>query len=389
MFKNNVADDLQFGQFQAMVDYLITSGFVAERINRSTPYGPALPLPRAADAARAVDAYAHAAQAGLDVKRDAKTGRYTLEKKSNELRTCFAYKGGALPEWLKASDPSIFCGLFADKAGGAKGGEKPGGPECVPHNKRVAAAVRPKPAGPASSVNAPSKTPEGPSQTPAPGKAATTPVSTGGPQGLASNGHAELHGIAIAQPVLDRMQRLQQAEIQKRIERHEQLPADDDIFPVKEFTGAHISMKLTTRSAEGILYYLGEIVRRETTPEFNQDKRTTMVKVGLNYGAYPTRGCDGEDTIYDIAALGKEQRYIRDAHLPIYCNKLFVVNEGPSVGDSVISVTYNGVLYSIPHSLETGGRSSQVTELVKQVLNLNTSAKQLPSTTVISVVGAQ
>jgi hypothetical protein len=50
---------------------------------------------------------------------------------------------------------------------------------------------------------------------------------------------------------------------------------------------------------------------------------------------------------------------------------------------------YNGVMYSVPHNREAGGRSSQVVELVKQILNLNTSAKSLPTTTVISVVGAQ
>jgi hypothetical protein len=75
--------------------------------------------------------------------------------------------------------------------------------------------------------------------------------------------------------------------------------------------------------------------------------------------------------------------------IPVRCENIFVVNPGPSIGNNVVSVMYNGTTYSVPHDRETGGRSSQIFELVKQVLALNTSAKQLPSTTVISVVGAQ
>ena len=105
-----------------MVDYLVASGFVAERVSKSTPYGPPLPLPRAADAASAVDAYAHAAEAGLDVKseKSGKTTKYVLQKKASELRSCFMYKGGDYPSWLAAKDVSIFCGNSNVKVRGAK-----------------------------------------------------------------------------------------------------------------------------------------------------------------------------------------------------------------------------------------------------------------------------
>jgi hypothetical protein len=109
----------------------------------------------------------------------------------------------------------------------------------------------------------------------------------------------------------------------------------------------------------------------------------------LNYGAYPMEECGDQPQIDNIQPLGRGARYQYDAHIPVECQSIFVVAQGPSVGDSVVTVAYNGGVYSIPHSTEAGGRSSQVTELVKQILNLNTSAKQLPTTTVISVVGAQ
>lgn len=346
VFRNNVSDDLQFGQFQAMVDYLVASGFIAERISRTTPYGPAIPLPRASDAARAVDAYAHAAQAGLDFKKDKKTGKYNLEKKSSELRTCFSYKGGVYPPWLAAHDKSIFCGNFQQKS--AQAGQGAAGPECTPGKKL----------------------------------AANKSESTGGSgvePGITAHGESEFRGIALAPQVLQRMQALQDAL------RTEQTPSDA-IFPVRAFANAHISMKFHTRSTEGILYYLGEVVRRELAPE-RDGKRVMQAKVGLNYGTYPREDCVGQPAIADITPL--TPAYTLDAMIPVRCENIFVVNEGPSLGNNVVSVSYNGAIYSIPHDRENGGRSSQVTELVKQVLNLNTSAKQLPSTTVISVVGAQ
>jgi hypothetical protein len=388
VFKNNVADDLQFGQFQAVIDYLVVSGFVAERISKSSSYGPAIPLPRASDAARAVDAYAHAAQAGLDFKRDKRTGKYNLEKKSSELRTCFAYKGGAYPEWLRAKDTSIFCGNAAQKKAGAAGDEKASGPACVPrHLRRTSRATKSR----APSPQAPGKT-ISPPQADQARKPAPRPNDSNAnydiAQGAQSNGESEFRGIALAQPVLDRIAKLQHDEIEKRRnDGRPPIPADE-FFPVDQFRNAHISMKFTTRSTEGILYYLGEIVRRQLKPEF-ASARVIKAKAGLNYGAYPMQDCDDQPDISDIVALERGARFYHDSQISVACQSIFVVNEGPSIGDSVVSVTYNGAVYSIPHSRETGGRSSQVTELVKQVLNLNTSAKQLPSTTVISVVGAQ
>lgn len=351
-FVNSVSNDLQFGQFQAMVDYLVASGFIAERVSRTTEFGPAIPAPKASDAARAVDAYAHAAQAGLDVKKDRKTGKYNLEKKSSELRTCFMYKGGPYPDWLAAKDKSIFCGNFKL----AKAGAKEAGPECI---AKTSGAKRATTGASAADYNTDN-------------------------QGVTANGQSEFRGIALAPAVLDRIAALQQ----EQMAQSDYTIPYDDLFPVNEFRGAHISMKFHTRSTEGILYYLGEIVRRNLAPE-HAAPRIIQTKVGINYGTYPMHECWDADTVTDVLALGHGSRYHADAKLPVRCEKLFVVNPGPSAGGNVVSVAYNGIMYSIPHDRETGGRSSQVTELVKQVLNLNTSAKQLPSTTVISVVGAQ
>jgi hypothetical protein len=357
-FTNSPASDLQFGQFQAMVDYLVASGFIAERVSRTSAFGPELPKPRAADAARAVDAYAHAAQAGLDFKKG-KGGRFTLERKSTELRTCFIYKGGAYPAWLAAKDKSIFCGNFGKREPGGKsdGDAKPAGEQCTPKKKPATRASVPTKDG----ANYDSRE-----------------------QGVTSDGQSEFRGIALAPAVLDRIAALQKEQM---VLTNSAIPYDQ-LFPVSEFRGAHISMKFRTRSTEGILYYLGELVRRSLNPE-HATPRVLQAKSGINYGTYPMRDCTTQEPISEIVPLSGLPRYRYDAMIPVRCENIFVVNPGPSIGNNVVSVMYNGTTYSVPHDRETGGRSSQIFELVKQVLALNTSAKQLPSTTVISVVGAQ
>jgi hypothetical protein len=54
---------------------------------------------------------------------------------------------------------------------------------------------------------------------------------------------------------------------------------------------------------------------------------------------------------------------------------------------SFYSVTYDGVTYSIPSDPARAGRTLQVLELVKQLLALHTSAKNLPQAAVFSLIG--
>jgi hypothetical protein len=52
-----------------------------------------------------------------------------------------------------------------------------------------------------------------------------------------------------------------------------------------------------------------------------------------------------------------------------------------------MGVSYDGAHFGIPRDPNRSGRTLQVLGLVKQLLALNTAAKQLPSTSVISVIG--
>ena len=67
-----------------------------------------------------------------------------------------------------------------------------------------------------------------------------------------------------------------------------------------------------------------------------------------------------------------------------YCENLFVLDMAG--GDAVIGVSYDNKVFAIPRDPNLHGRTLQVLELVKQLLALNTSARQLPQTGVISVI---
>jgi hypothetical protein len=145
---------------------------------------------------------------------------------------------------------------------------------------------------------------------------------------------------------------------------------------------------LHTRSVEGILYYLGEVTRQKLTPEFG-DSRITQVKTALRYGSLPPADCDSADNggayqkKVDLVKLADGNQADSRAY---YCENLFVLETDSNAG-SFYSVNYDGISYSIPTDPNRAGRTLQVLELVKQLLALSTSAKQLPSTTVVSIVG--
>ncbi len=109
---------------------------------------------------------------------------------------------------------------------------------------------------------------------------------------------------------------------------------------------------LTLRSVQGVIYYLGEYVRREaTSPKLD--------------------GPPCPDT---------------------YCMPILRVLPASEVKATArfVDVTYRGRRYAVPLSgrdlTPEAGRSSQTIDLVQQLLNLNRSSKDLPSTPLLRVV---
>jgi hypothetical protein len=136
---------------------------------------------------------------------------------------------------------------------------------------------------------------------------------------------------------------------------------------LRAFGGKKVSVSFNTRSIEGILYYLGEVVRRSHHPESGQSSTPVQVRVGPPQNPFPRKTCPYEGVIDGFR-----------------CTNLFVVDEGGGDANG-ISVEYAGARYTI--SSDTGASwTMPVFDIVKQLQAVNTSAKQLPASNLISVL---
>jgi hypothetical protein len=141
-----------------------------------------------------------------------------------------------------------------------------------------------------------------------------------------------------------------------------------------KFATQKVSFEFYTKSTQAVIYYLGEVARRQLYPDFLNDPqpiRKIMISTaqGKDIRLHPCR-----DEPIDPADL-------------IYCQYLFRVENSlvPQLSGSV-SGMYNGAGYSVPDYLHGGGYSMTSLEIIKQLLALFSSAKSLPQTNVLSVV---
>jgi hypothetical protein len=201
-----------------------------------------------------------------------------------------------------------------------------------------------------------------------------------------SDGSAQFRGIRFSPEFLRRIDEFQN---EQRAQGHH-IP-DEELFNVRAFAGGVVSFRFFSRSTDGILYYLGEVTRRRLFTEFGLEPRFIQVKTGLRYGTMPRSDCDEKSGKYqsrsDLTYLGRRARQGSPAG-SYSCENLFVVDQDAG-NDHILNVGYDGTYYGIPRDRDRQGRTLQVLELVKQLLALNTSAKQLPATGVITSIGSQ
>lgn len=367
-FTNSVNDDVEFDQFQAILDMLLAAGLSTEHIESSTSFGPPIPekdlVPQGSDsegkqAASLIRAYADAASAGFKMRRGIgpQAGTYHLEKTQVSYRFCFADPGPESRHLLGRIDPALFCNHAKDRAN---------------ENEEE---VRNAGAGAACSLvpranNRPTAIP-----------GAAEPSEPGRPD---SGGNATFNfdlSPAIRQVLDDRLSAA--ATITPEAANYAQRVSAATLIP-----GA-VSFKIQVRSTEGIMYYLGEVLRRHLYPEISIDAKTRLIQVATRVprGAMPKSACHdtGEgrpSRKTDLVYLnGTTEAAPGDSY---FCENLFVVDTGAILG-SFISVSYDGTWYGLSSERERGGRTYQVLELVKQILALNTSAKQLPATSVLVI----
>jgi hypothetical protein len=119
----------------------------------------------------------------------------------------------------------------------------------------------------------------------------------------------------------------------------------------------HLSLKFRTRSVQGMLYYLGELIAAQ------------------NYSAQPY-----SPTLF-VEAEGRRRLV-----------PLFVVRRGfPAPGQSAVTVFYQGEAFYIPRP-EVGtadeARSLQVLDLISQAMAAATSKGDLPKTSTVTLIAA-
>ena len=131
----------------------------------------------------------------------------------------------------------------------------------------------------------------------------------------------------------------------------------DDCLPL-EYSDGNLEVDLSLRSVEGVIYYLGQYIRTNNSPE-----------VMASNCENPSHSC-------------------QKISVPI-----LTIKEGSDevpADREFVKVIYKGQLYVVPSSGpnldKLAGRSSQVISLVQQMLNLHRSAEELPSTPLVRIL---
>jgi len=137
------------------------------------------------------------------------------------------------------------------------------------------------------------------------------------------------------------------------------------------FAGSTIVFTVYTRSTEGILYYLGQVLRHQLS-----SSRIYRIKTEKSFVAreFSERPC----------YVDEESPGFND--LTFFCDNFFVLNIDTPFEPSPLSVTYDGRRYAVPADRRESGDTMHLLSIVKQLLAVNTSAKSLPQTGVISVI---
>jgi hypothetical protein len=159
-------------------------------------------------------------------------------------------------------------------------------------------------------------------------------------------------------------------------------PTKPEVYEGINFTKP-LQLIFLPRSTEGVIYYLGEIVRRQLYPD-RLDNRQTRRMVVIKYG--------------------REDEPIPDAQCPpsgapvainnfYRCEPIFVVDKLPASADPLtfLAVTYDYNRYAVPtetlvNNFPLAGRTTQLMDIVAQLIGMNKSAKNLPTTSVFTLI---
>lgn len=386
--------------FQLAVEYLVNLGLTTETVKSVTPYGPAL----GPDEARNIEHAAKAADAKLDLA---------------QLGWCDLGAGDALDDTLRRfQTPALrgpivsWCKLKAD----AKA--KPGAQDAAGDDLTVAFACPSKqdPARQGSfAVCFPSlpailyrlqksdKTAQFCFESRPKGEIQKWWPLFRGKNGCADDRKGAGADKAHAQAPAELREGLTNLQLgpelrnawlalsEKRLDRHLRAKLAGSGEEVFDFSKPITSLELVPRSPEGVIYYLGEVVRRQRfRDQYPGLDANSPPVVMVKYGSLR-----GEDIPLDQRCETPGERLEQPASAgaadsPYVCEPMFRVTDDPD--QSFVSVNYDGTWFGISRDNETGtrdaavGRTYQVLDLATKLVNLNRSAKDEPTTSVFTVI---
>ncbi len=138
-----------------------------------------------------------------------------------------------------------------------------------------------------------------------------------------------------------------------------------------------VPLKITIymRHTEGMIYYVGSLVRRSLGQVHRSDQRETYIRLDKPYETHRQQLC-------------REN--------PDMCAYIFHLRVGSAEPGDIIAVNYEGQSYSIPGpNFPQPGPDSPIDlssltfDILKQLIALNSSAKSLPQSSIITTVSGQ
>lgn len=134
-----------------------------------------------------------------------------------------------------------------------------------------------------------------------------------------------------------------------------------------------LQISLVPRSTYGVIYYLGEVVRRAGP------RADASTGVNIRFPAESGTTCTApRPGVPDDPA---------EAPRPPSCRPIFKLTAGDRRSNSLVHVSYDGEPYAVSNDYESQV-TYEVLDLVTELLALNRSAKDLPTSSVVTLVGA-
>jgi hypothetical protein len=354
-FSNNVQNDTDFDNYQEVVSELIKEGLTTEKTDKPKSYGPLL---TAYELSTHPDTVSKAVAAGLEVKEVS-----LCDLSPSELKIAALHLGRTLHEGKPQSDFQKACeGLknisddsddtnkklkhaFEDRIGGFLSAEKL--PPVLYRLEKAGGDYRlcfdsPKAAE----------------------KQGVTACGESKKSATATSGSELEGGIKISAQEQQRLCKLLK-ELLKEVPNN--FVCGEKVPPLQ--------LSFTTRSTYSMIYYLGEVVRKALYYDNYKGNSRGYIIVEA---AKPGMAGNCTNRIANLTMLKD------DTGVDYSCNPLFAVEK---TSDSFVTVHYDGADYGIP-KMDHASTTFEVLDLITELLALHRSAKDLPATNVLNVVGA-